>query len=308
MSKEITINNSYGIEKHTWSALKTVVYNDAKDESIKLVIDYCKAHQLDPLQKPVHIVQSGSYNAQNKWVSKDSIWPSIGLYRIQAERSGKYAGLSEPIYGETINTTFIKINKNGSKEEVQVSYPEWCKITVKKIVQGNVVDYTVKEFWLENYAKFNSKSTAPNSMWSNRPFGQLAKCAEAQALRKAFPEIITQQPTAEEMEGKFIEEKDITPKSEVQSYSDRLDDVLLEQSKVQSVELEEGGVSLNELILTHNVPSETIDKWCTKFGIDKIEDLPEEKKQNCIDYIKKEYQQVVTLEEIEEENAGYTYK
>ena len=39
-------------------------------------------------------------------------------------------------------------------------------------------------------------------MWAKRPFGQLSKCAEAQALRKAFPDTTGSQPTAEEMEGR----------------------------------------------------------------------------------------------------------
>jgi hypothetical protein len=30
----------------------------------------------------------------------------------------------------------------------------------------------------------------PNAMWRKRFHGQLAKCTEAQALRKAFPEIM----------------------------------------------------------------------------------------------------------------------
>jgi hypothetical protein len=41
-------------------------------------------------------------------------------------------------------------------------------------------------------------------MWLRRPYAQIAKCAEAQALRKAFPEVGAQ-PTADEMEGKSLE-------------------------------------------------------------------------------------------------------
>jgi RecT family len=44
----------------------------------------------------------------------------------------------------------------------------------------------------------------PNEMWANRPVGQLEKCAEAGALRRAFPEEIGNALTAEETEGQYI--------------------------------------------------------------------------------------------------------
>ena len=45
---------------------------------------------------------------------------------------------------------------------------------------------------------------APNNMWMTRAYGQLAKCAEAQALRKAFPDFVGNEYTKEEMEGKHV--------------------------------------------------------------------------------------------------------
>ena len=159
-----------------------------------MVIEYCKACKLDPMQKPVHIVPMWDKNTKSM---KDTIMPGISLYRIQAACSNKYAGVSEPEHGDIVDTTL---------GGVKILYPEWCKVTVKKLVGNNIVEFTAKEYWLENYATARKDSTAPNAMWLKRPFGQLAKCTEAQALRKAFPEIITQQPTAEEMEGKSFAE------------------------------------------------------------------------------------------------------
>jgi hypothetical protein len=56
-------------------------------------------------------------------------------------------------------------------------------------------------------------------MWKKRSMGQLGKCAEAQALRKAFPEMTGGAPTADEMEGRTFEvaEVDITPKAQAQA-------------------------------------------------------------------------------------------
>ena len=93
-----------------------------------------------------------------------------------------------------------------------MTYPKWCKVIVRRLLpNGIIVDFPAVEYWRENYATAGKDSEAPNAMWKKRPYGQIAKCAEAQALRKAFPEIGSQ-PTAEEMEGKeFSAQAEQTP-------------------------------------------------------------------------------------------------
>jgi len=180
------------------SVLANSLYPGAKPESIALVLSYCRVNGLNPMLKPVHIVptwvKSGrkKANGDDIYEKRDILMPGIADYRIKAARSGQYGGKSEPEFGP------IKEMKIGSD---RVLYPEWCKITIKRIVQGQERDFPAKEFWLENYATVSKDSTVPNSMWRKRPFAQLAKCTESQALRMAFPEL-SGGVTAEEMEGK----------------------------------------------------------------------------------------------------------
>ncbi|HFN7633012.1 TPA: phage recombination protein Bet [Escherichia coli] len=215
MSNEFAITNDVlairGIDEVTWSALKNSIYPGAKDESVMMAVDYCRARQLDPLLKPVHLVPMSvkdSKSGKNEW--RDVVMPGIGLYRIQADRSGDYAGAREPEFGPDTTQTL---------SGVEVTFPQWCKYTVsKRMASGEIVEFSAKEYWIENYATGGRDTSAPNAMWKKRPYAQLAKCAEAQALRKAWPEI-GQQATAEEMEGKYIDspdiiERDVTPRSQ----------------------------------------------------------------------------------------------
>jgi phage recombination protein Bet len=186
--------------------LSASVYPGAKPESIKLAIAYCRGAHLDPLQKPVHIVpmdvKSGRKDGNKDiYEKRDVIMPGIGLYRVQAARTSEYAGMTEPEFGPA--KTFNYKDKDDGPDQ-KLDYPEWCKVTVRRHVGGQIVEFTAKEYWLENYATAGNWTKAPNKMWKKRPFGQIAKCAEAQALRKAFPEVGAA-PTAEEMEGKIID-------------------------------------------------------------------------------------------------------
>jgi len=280
MNNIATVNTNNEIDQHIWAALKNSLYTGAKDESIKLVLDYCKAAKLDPMQKPVHIVPMSVKNAQTgRYEYKDVVMPGVGLYRIQAARSNQYAGVSEPEFGEDVTCNLGGVN---------ITYPKWCKVTVKKLVNNTIVEFTAKEYWLENYATASKESIAPNTMWKKRPYGQIAKCAEAQALRKAFPEIISQHPTAEEMEGKDINDlemeiKNITPKA--QNISSKLDSVLQNITEESNETLAE----LLDLIKLHDVSSEVINKWCSKAGVESIADLGEDKQLSCIEWINKQY-------------------
>lgn len=179
--------------------LQSSLYPGAALPSIKMVLSYCRAAGLDPMQKPVHIVPMWDSKAGQM---RDVVMPGVNLYRTQAARSGQFAGMSEPEFGPE------HTDKIGGQE---ITYPEWCRVTVKRLLSnGTVAEFTAREFWLENYATKGGKekSIAPNAMWTKRPRGQIAKCAAAQALRIAFPEIASQ-PTADEMEGKQLHPDDL---------------------------------------------------------------------------------------------------
>jgi phage recombination protein Bet len=177
------------------SVLQTSLYPGASLPSIKMVVSYCKAAGLDPLQKPVHIVPMWDGKAKQM---RDVVMPGVNLYRTQAARSGALAGVSEPEFGPDVTE-----NIGG----VSITFPQWCRVIVKRrLASGEIADFAAIERWKENYAVKGGqeKSIAPNAMWQRRPYGQIAKCAQAQALRVAFPELAGGY-TADEMEGKTIE-------------------------------------------------------------------------------------------------------
>lgn len=184
------------------TTLRNSLYPGASWGSIAMVLQWCRVNKVDPFLKAVHIVPMNvKLPGRNQYEWRDVLMPGIADYRIKASRSGVYLGKSEPIYGP-----IVEYDLSGEKVKV----PEWCKITVKKLVHGHVAEFPATEFWLENYATAGRDTQRPNAMWGRRSRGQIAKVAEAQALRMGFPEFGSA-PTAEEMEGKPYETIEIVP-------------------------------------------------------------------------------------------------
>ena len=89
-----------------------------------------------------------------------------------------------------------------------MTYPEWCALTVYRLVEGQRCPFTETVFWEETYSRAGgANAEVPTAMWIKRPRGQLIKCAKAAALRAAFPEESSY--TAEEMAGKTIEPEEM---------------------------------------------------------------------------------------------------
>lgn len=179
-----------GIDETTWRVLKTSIFPGAASESILMACDYCKARRLDILKRVVHIVPMYVKDAKSgnkEW--RDTVWPGIAEIRTTAHRTGVYAGMSEPEFGPDIEY-------NG------ITAPEWCKLIVYRLVEGEERAYPHIEFFKEIVSETGDGKI--NKMWTDRPRGQLYKCTEAGALRKAFPEELGGQYTAEEMAGREI--------------------------------------------------------------------------------------------------------
>lgn len=180
---------AFGIAPGDWRALVDAIWPSAKTtEAVELALAYCRARHLDPFKRPVHIVPV--------WDSKqgreiETIWPGIGELRTTAARTGQHAGNDDAIFGPEETRAFKgTVGKGQYAKEVEktVTFPAWCQFTVYRMLQGQRVPFKgPKVYWLETYSTMGA-TDVPTSMWEDRPYGQIEKCCEAAALRRAFPE------------------------------------------------------------------------------------------------------------------------
>ena len=210
----IALKDRFGVEPSAWKTLVEAIFPSAKSiDSVVLALSYCKARGLDVFKRPIHIVPMWDAKANGgRGGYVESIWPGISELRTTAFRTGNYAGSDEAEFGPIIERTFagrvVQYQKGGGKQwvdkQVTVKFPEWCRVTVYRDLHGRLCKFVgPKVIWLEAYATIGN-TELPNSMWQERPEGQIEKCGESAALRRAFPEEIGNELTADEMAGRRI--------------------------------------------------------------------------------------------------------
>ncbi len=201
-----SVQERFGIDRASWRALVEAIFPAAKSfEGVLLALSYCRARKLDPFKRIVHIVPV--YDSEKR-AYVETVWPGIAEHRTTAMRTGLYGGCDAAVFGEDVSQSFSgTIGRRGEEKQVthQVTFPEWCQVTVYRMINGQRVPVPgPRVYWMETYATMG-RSSIPNEMWRKRPRGQLEKCAEAAALRRAFPEELGSEPTADEMDGQTID-------------------------------------------------------------------------------------------------------
>lgn len=183
---EIAPQDAFGkLTRPQIDLIKRTVAKGASDDELRMFIQVCKGANLNPFLKQVHLIP--------RWDSKAgkemrTIQVSIDGFRAIAESSGAYAGNDDAIFeGETDIEYGEKKNK--------ITVPLKATVTVYKMVEGQRYSFTATARWTEYYP-----GAKMGFQWHIRPYLMLGKCAEALALRKAFPKLLSGMYAQEEME------------------------------------------------------------------------------------------------------------
>lgn len=161
--------------------LRRVILKGASETDVQHFVHVCEKTRLDPFARQIYGTLRGG---------KLTITVSIDGFRLVAQRTGEYAGQSGPHW----------CAEDGVWKDVWLSTkpPAAARVGVRR---AGFVDP------LFAVARWGSYAQGGN-MWSKMPDLMLGKCAEALALRRAFPAELSGLYSSEEMEQAGVEHPD----------------------------------------------------------------------------------------------------
>lgn len=172
---EIATPEAFENIQKLYNLVKNTINGDLNEEEFQLFMHDCKRQGIHVLDRLIHpTIRTDKKTGARRYTPITS----IDLFRMRAEATGELAGNDDPVFSGPVAQS-----------------PFEAKVTVWRMVQGQRCPFTATARWVEY------KPSPPHDfMWNTKPHVMLGKCAEALALRKAFPKQLGALYIREEME------------------------------------------------------------------------------------------------------------
>lgn len=174
------------------SALKSLGLSNATQGDLAFFFHQAQRTGLDPFARQIYMIERGG---------RYGIQTSIDGLRIVAQRSGEYAGQTAPYW----------CGDDGEWKDVWLGKtpPSAAKVGVYR---KGFTEATWAVARLDSYCPMG-RDGKPMGLWNKMPDVMLAKCAEALALRKAFPNDLSGIYTDDEMsQAEVVVVEEVKPK------------------------------------------------------------------------------------------------
>lgn len=161
------IAEATGFDRTKVELVKDTIAKGASDDELMLFLSLAQRSGLDPFSRQIYLIERRQ-NVDGQWKTARQPQTGIDGLRLIADRTGNYAPGRAPTYEYTAE---------GRLHSATAYILKW--------VRGQWHEVAATAHY-EEYVQ-TKKDGAPTQMWADKPHIMLAKCAEALALRRAFP-------------------------------------------------------------------------------------------------------------------------